>query len=102
MHVGGDASDKLAELAARAGVAATPQSEVKTEWLVAERARELMWEGHRRTDLIRYGRFTSGEFLWPFKGGVVNGKALGDHMNVFAIPNSEIESNPALKQNDGY
>ena len=102
MHVGGDASDKLAELAARAGVAATPQSEVKTEWLVAERARELMWEGHRRTDLVRYGLFTSGNFLWPFKGGVVNGKALDDHMNVFAIPNSEIESNPALKQNNGY
>ena len=36
------------------------------------------------------------------KCGVEKGKALGSHMNVFAIPNSERESNPALKQNDGY
>ena len=102
MHVGGDASDKLAELASRAGVAPVAQANVTQDWLVAERARELMWEGHRRTDLVRYGLFTSGKFLWPYKGGVEAGKALADHMNVFAIPNSEIESNPALKQNIGY
>ena len=33
---------------------------------------------------------------------IEKGKALGSHMNVFAIPNSERESNPDLKQNDGY
>ena len=102
MHVGGDASAKLAELASRAGVAATTQSAVTQEWLVAERARELMWEGHRRTDLVRYGLFTSGNFLWPFKGGVLAGKALGDHMNIFAIPKTEREGNPNLEQNPGY
>ena len=32
------------------------------DWFVAERARELLWEGHRRTDLIRYGLFTSVYF----------------------------------------
>lgn len=102
MYEGGDASAQLAELAARAGVPATKQADVKKEWLVAERARELMWEGHRRTDLVRYGLFTSADFLWPYKGGVAAGKGLGSHMNIFAIPNSERDSNPDLKQNEGY
>lgn len=102
MHAGGDASAKLAELASRAGVAATTQAGVNQDWLVAERARELMWEGHRRTDLIRYGLYTSGDFKWPFKGGKLEGQALGDHMNVFAIPKTEREGNPDLVQNPGY
>jgi hypothetical protein len=29
-----------------------------------ERARELHWEGHRRTDLVRFGKFTGGSYLW--------------------------------------
>lgn len=102
MHAGGDASTYLAELASRAGVTATTQSGVTEDWLIAERARELMWEGHRRTDLIRYGKFTSGDFLWKFKGGELNGKALEKHMNLFAIPKTEREGNPDLEQNDGY
>lgn len=102
MHVGGDASAQLAELASRAGVTPATQADVKQEWLVAERARELMWEGHRRTDLIRYGLFTSKDFLWVFKGGEPKGKALGDHMNLFAIPKTEREGNPDLNQNPGY
>lgn len=102
MKAGGDAGTQLAELASRTGVAAQTQAGVTQDWLVAERARELMWEGHRRTDLIRYGLFTSGEFLWPFKGGEVKGKALDEHMNVFAIPKTEREGNPDLKQNPGY
>ena len=102
MKVGGDAGTQLAELAQRTGVAAQTQAGVTQDWLVAERARELMWEGHRRTDLIRYGLFTSGDFLWPFKGGEVKGKALGEHMNVFAIPKTEREANPDLVQNPGY
>ena len=102
MKAGGDASAKLAELAVRTGMPAQTQAGVTQDWLVAERARELMWEGHRRTDLVRYGLFTSGNFLWPFKGGELKGKALGDHMSVFAIPKSERETNPALEQNPGY
>ena len=102
MHEGGDASDKLAELAKRAGVESVSQSAVTEEWLMAERARELMWEGHRRTDLIRYGKFTSGDYTWPYKGGVYEGRALGSHMNLYPIPSSELSTNTDLVQNLGY
>jgi len=101
MKVGGDASQKIAELAARAGIA--PVTNVTQDWLVAERARELMWEGHRRTDLVRYGLFTSNSFLWPYKGGDdYEGKGLDATRNIFAIPATERASNPDLVQNPGY
>ena len=101
MHAGGDASAQLAALAARAGVEAP--AAVTEDFLIAERARELMWEGHRRTDLIRYGKFTSKNFPWPFKGGSFQGNVdLGDHMNLFPIPISELTTNLDLVQNPGY
>ena len=94
------AMPKLRDLAERAGVSA-PTS-ITQDWLLEERARELMWEGHRRTDLIRYGKFTSSSFLWTYKGGTFSGQGFDDHMKIFAIPASELASNPELHQNPGY
>lgn len=91
---------KVQELAARAGV--TAPTSITQEWLIEERSRELMWEGHRRTDLIRYGKFTSSSFLWTYKGGSFSGQGFDDHMKIFAIPASELASNPELHQNPGY
>lgn len=91
---------KVQELAARAGV--TAPTSITQEWLIEERARELMWEGHRRTDLIRYGKFTSSSFLWTYKGGSFSGQGFDDHMKIFAILASELASNPELHQNPGY
>lgn len=91
---------KVQDLAARAGV--TAPTSITQEWLIEERARELMWEGHRRTDLIRYGKFTSSSFLWTYKGGSFSGQGFDDHMKIFAIPASELASNPELYQNPGY
>ncbi len=45
-----------------------------------------MWEGHRRTDLIRYGKFTTPSFLWTYKGGTFTGQGFDDYMKIFAIP----------------
>lgn len=73
------------------------------DWFVAERARELMWESCRRTDLIRYNLFCSDEYLWPFKGGDTRvGQKFDEHMKVFAIPSKQLEANPNLHNPEGY
>lgn len=87
-------------LSERAGV--YPPSTLTEDWLVAERARELMWEGHRRTDLIRFGLYNTDSYTWPWKGGAMRGQGFDSHLNIFAIPASELAANPELKQNPGY
>ncbi len=77
-------------------------NDVTLDWILDERARELYWEGHRRTDLIRFGRFTGGSYLWPWKGGEAAGVATSDHLQIFPIPAPDIIANPKLEQNDGY
>ncbi|MEM9687752.1 MAG: RagB/SusD family nutrient uptake outer membrane protein, partial [Bacteroidota bacterium] len=72
------------------------------DFLIDERARELYWEGHRRTDLIRFGRFTGGTYLWPWKGGVKNGTSIPEHLSIFPIPATELVANPKIQQNPGY
>ncbi len=71
-------------------------------FILAERGRELLFEGHRRTDLIRFGEFTSANYLWQWKGGVMNGTSVGDFRQLMPIPSTEIINNPTLKQNPGY
>ena len=100
----GDASPAMPyidELASRAGVA-SPE-EITEEFLIAERGRELMWEGHRRTDLIRFGLFHTDEYLWPYKGGdSFEGQPFPAYKCVFALPPTELAANPELVQNPGY
>ncbi len=67
-----------------------------------ERQRELYWECTRRTDLIRFNRFTSGTYLWPWKGGVAAGTGVSDNYKLFPIPSTDIISNTNLEQNQGY
>jgi len=62
----------------------------------------LYWECFRRTDLIRYGLFTSQAYLWPWKGGVSSGTGVDSHYNLFPLPSSDLEANPNLVQNMGY
>jgi hypothetical protein len=56
----------------------------------------------RRTDLIRFGEFSTGTYLWPWKGGVKNGISVQSFYNIFPIPSSDVSANPNLKQNPGY
>jgi hypothetical protein len=78
------------------------ESDLTLDFILDERARELYWEADRRTDLIRFGKFTSGSYLWPYKGGVKNGTGVEDFRNLFPIPVSDITVNPNLVQNPGY
>ena len=67
-----------------------------------ERARELALEGWRRSDLIRFGKFTTADYLWQWKGGVKDGKSVGSHMNLFPLPENDKNANGNIDQNDGY
>ena len=76
-------------------------------FLLAERGRELMWEGHRRTDLVRYGLFTGGTYLWAWKGANAYGSdstaiATAATRDLYPLPANELIANRNLKQNPGY
>ena len=72
------------------------------DFLLDERGRELLWEGQRRMDLIRYGKFTGSSYLWSWKGGVKLGASTDAHLNLYPIPANELSANPNLTQNPGY
>jgi len=70
--------------------------------ILDERGRELLWEAHRRTDLVRYGLFTGGTYVWTLKGNTVAGIATETFRDLYPLPASELIANPNLKQNPGY
>jgi hypothetical protein len=76
--------------------------ELTLEFLIDERSRELYWEGHRRTDLRRFGLYTSGDYVWAWKGGVQEGQAVNNIYEIYPIPSSDVNANPNLTQNPGY
>src|SRR6266498_1375755 len=76
--------------------------DLNLQTVLDERGRELYWEGHRRTDLIRYGLLTSNIYLWPWKGGVSSGTGVDSKYNIFPIPAANLTANPNLTQNAGY
>lgn len=63
--------------------------------LLAERGREFIFEGKRRTDLIRFGQFTNGTWWDKTPDG-------DDHTRLFPIPFRQVNTNPNLEQNPGY
>jgi len=69
-------------------------SEIDLDLILDERA--------RKTDLVRFGQFSNGTYLWTWKGGVQEGRPVEVFRDVFPIPAADIGANPNLKQNEGY
>ena len=76
-----------------------PEKPLTLQNLLDERLLELCWEGWRRQDLIRFGKYESlfmGD-QWDEKVDESDG-----HTTVFPIPGGMIDFNPNLTQNPGY
>jgi len=76
--------------------------DLNLDFILDERSRELYYEGFRRTDLIRYDKFTSGSYVWPFKGDVATGTGVESYRTIYPIPANVLLVNTNMKQNDGY
>jgi hypothetical protein len=73
-------------------------NDILDEW-----SREFYYEGRRRIDLIRFGQFGgNGEYKWQWKGGVKQGTVFNSNLNIFAIPDTDLNANSNLVQNPGY
>ncbi|MBX2915077.1 MAG: RagB/SusD family nutrient uptake outer membrane protein [Cyclobacteriaceae bacterium] len=93
---------RTADVVAGNAPGAITAGQLTLDFILDERARELYWEGHRRTDLIRFGKYTGATYLWPWKGGEAAGTSIGAHRALFPIPAADRASNPNLTQNTGY
>lgn len=71
-------------------------SEMNLQFFIDERARELLHESVRRTDLRRFDMFTTDKYIWQWKGGVVDGKAVDRKYEVYPIPATELSVNNNL------
>lgn len=87
------------ELRTRAN--ASPKAGYSMNDILDEWSREFYFEGRRRVDLIRHGKFGgNGDYMWQWKGGVKEGRNFEETRNVFAIPAAQVKG--AIIQNPGY
>lgn len=77
-------------------------SVITEQAILNERAREFYYEAQRRTDLVRFGKFTGDDYKWQWKGGIINGTSTSSHLNIFPIPSDEVAANPNMTQNPDY
>nr|AAB42172.1 outer membrane protein [Bacteroides thetaiotaomicron] len=88
---------KRAQLYKKGTEPLTEQETNRDEW-----AREFYLEGRRRSDLVRFGMFTTNKYLWDWKGGAMNGTSVASYYNKYPIPVSDINNNRNMSQNEGY
>ena len=81
----------------RVGLA--PIAQPTANEILHERQCELYAEGFRRSDLIRFNRYTGSNYLWSWKGGDFTGTAIPDTRAVFPIPYQYVIT---VGQNAGY
>ena len=96
LRSGGSTTDALTLVnQVRQRSSATPLATVSLRNILDERGRELIYEGSRRRDLIRFGDYFTG--TWKYKTTVTP-----DFRKLYPIPVVELNANAALKQNPGY
>ena len=88
-----EAVDLFNQIRNRAGVTPYTTGDLTLDEILAERGRELAWEGGRRRDLIRFGEWTKAWWEKP---------ETGDYAELFPIPDTPLQTNPNLSQNPGY
>lgn len=91
---GEEAAFELNQIRSRVGM---PNRAATLENILEERLLELVWEGWRRQDLIRFGQFHKAYDQRKQLEGEANG-----YTTVFPIPQKCIDLNPRIKQHVGY
>jgi hypothetical protein len=92
---GGDTPLSLVnQIRARANATLYTEEQLTLDELLDERAREFQHEAHRRTDLIRFGKFHEPRL---FRDWVSE-----DYRELWPIPSNQMNLNPKLEQNPGY
>lgn len=94
--------NRVRERAYQGTIGNVTASELDLDMILDERGRELYWECHRRTDLVRFGQFTDGSYVWNWKGGAIDGQQVPSFRNIYPIPEADLNANPNLRQNEGY
>ncbi|MCD7901039.1 MAG: RagB/SusD family nutrient uptake outer membrane protein [Bacteroides sp.] len=90
----GDAVPLFNEVRQRTGLPDYVAADLTLDEIYAERGREFVWEGSRRQDMIRFGKWTAAR---DFKAAEVD-----NHTELFPIPARVMTNNEKLVQNDGY
>ncbi len=99
-HAGGDALTDVNVLRSRAH--ASLLYSLSEQDLIDEWCREFYLEARRRTDLIRFGMYTTNKYLWDWKGGTLAGTAVSSYFNLYPIPAADLNNTPNISQNPGY
>jgi hypothetical protein len=86
-----DAAPFINQVRARAGLGAIASPTLDN--IYDERGFELNMEGHRRQDMVRFGKFTLAHGFVPVTPA---------YKQIFPIPTAALDANPTLKQNPGY
>ncbi len=92
----GEATTLVNQVRARNFNPVKPLSNLTLDDILMERSHEFLWEHMYRTDLIRFGKFLSSTY--DFKPNPTTEL----FRTIYPIPQSELQSNPNLKQNPGY
>ena len=100
-----DAVSLVNQIRTRASQAPYTIDQLTLDELLAERGREFYYEGIRRQDLVRFGKFVRGtwgrNFSGPYQDQWYDRSTEGDYRNVFPIPSQQM-GGAGMNQNPGY